>query len=97
MSPGEAAESNSGSPVTTNVPRPSSVNVATSPEARKPNRKFSPTTIRLGCSGAMIRATNSSGLHCATSAVKSTTSTRSTPQRANSRLRSARLLNSRGA
>ena len=68
-----------------------------SPAARKPNRKFSPTTIRAGCSGRSTASTNCAGLQLATSGVNSTTTTSSTPAAVSSSIRRSSEVSSGGA
>ncbi len=78
--------------------RPSSTSVATSPPALTPKRKFAPTTTACACTASTITSvTNRSGDQPATSRVKGSTRTPSTPASASSETRVAMLVRIGGA
>ena len=82
---------------TSKCPFPSSASVDTSPEARLPNRKFSPTTTRTGRSGSRKRSTKAAGDMAATSLVKRMTRTSLAPAALSSSIRVRRSVSSFGA
>ena len=92
-----ASTPDSSSVRTSKRPAASSLRVPTSPDARCPKRKFSPTTTVRGASGTTKRSTNSAGLMAATFLSKRTTLTSRAPACLSRSIRVGRSLNRRGA